>query len=200
MAYILDSNTVALTLGYTGDYFASGGGSTTFGFVSDTPFIPDDLEAMAVVAITTWDVLLQGFYSDHVTLSSVNVRNDTYSFTNGANIQGAAGLDTLAPNTAVLYSFSSAFAGPRGRGRVYLPGWAFENQVSDLGVIDPLIVADMTSALNTYVEGLETAGPGITFQVILQGDTGISPPLGTVPVRGRQVQGRVATQRRRLRK
>lgn len=93
-------------------------------------------------------------------------------------------------NVAVLIKKQTALGGRHGRGRTFWPGIP-EGQVNSAGVIGSTALGDWQDAANFLEAFTDPFGPPVLLHV----DASITP----TPITGFLVDGRVATQRRRLR-
>lgn len=105
----------------------------------------------------------------------------------------AANYDQPPPNTAILIKKATGAAGRQGRGRLYWPvvGDSFANNI---GTLDTAVRADLQTAWDLFFDNLvENSVP----MVLLHGAS--QPITLPSPVTTLTVDGKVATQRRRLR-
>jgi hypothetical protein len=107
---------------------------------------------------------------------------------------GGASNDICNPNTAFLVRKITDDGGRAGRGRFYLPGVP-SSQVDDGGQLDTTWAANLQSALDDFHTAM--AASDMT-PVVLHGAG--SPITTPSPVTSLQLDPRVATQRRRLRR
>jgi hypothetical protein len=108
---------------------------------------------------------------------------------------GTGGAVTLPNNCAYLLKKQTNLAGRRGRGRMYIPPFfASEGEISQTGVITAGTRVAMENALR---DGL----PGADYVILHSADpAGVIVPPPPTPVIAFNLDGRVATQRRRLRR
>jgi len=99
---------------------------------------------------------------------------------------------TIPQNTAQLFKKSTARGGAKGRGRMFVPGIQ-ENQVTGAGVVATAWV----TAMNNEGAGLLSDLTGGGVPMVLLHSTSLDGPPDTVT--SLIADGRVATQRRRLR-
>lgn len=117
----------------------------------------------------------------------LGVDTTTWSGTNG-------GAGIVPQNTAWLVHKRTGLAGRKGRGRMFFPG-VDEASVDNVGVVSSSVVAAWNTALEAWrQEWLGTTPP--TPMVLLHTDPALTPSV----VGALQLDSRVATQRRRLRK
>lgn len=107
---------------------------------------------------------------------------------------GSVGTGPVAANTAVLINKNTAAGGRAGKGRMYIPGIR-ENKISGAGVMDTDEFAAWISAAVGFFEDMNDDD---LTPVLLHG-TG-SPLTTPTAITSLQVQNKVATQRRRLRR
>lgn len=175
---------------------ASGEAIITFGVQWN---ISGTLGDVATAFATAWDDEMAERQSDAYTLVEVNAFNETTIGSAAASIDGGASSEQTPPNTAVLVEKVTATRGPRGRGRVFLPGYMPESEVNDAGVIDPGTVTAIQANVTAFYGAL-LADTAIDQLVIIQNAEGISSPLDPPPeVTALTVDAVVATQRNRLR-
>lgn len=109
-------------------------------------------------------------------------------------IAGSQTDEAMTPNVAFLVRKSTAMGGRAGRGRFYLPGVP-ENSANEAGVVTETAISNMQSELDDFV--IEVGSADLNLVVL----HGVGSPLTTpTPVTDLQIDGRVATQRRRLRR
>lgn len=111
---------------------------------------------------------------------------------------GGLGNDAPPQNTAVLVQKRTALGGRRNRGRMYLPGFTVETQVTSRGTLDGAALTAKQEVINEWAAALTTPGGGLISMppVILHSEV----PAGPTPITEFRVSGVVATQRRRLRR
>lgn len=116
------------------------------------------------------------------------------SATNTAPVAGTAAGNQAPPNQATLVHKSTAFGGRAGRGRMYLPP-VNEGSITPDGLIDSALVNAIQTDLASFFAALDTR---LVHPVLLHGaGSPLSTPSLITDVR---VDGRIATQRRRLRR
>lgn len=175
-----------------------------------------DLQAWTGTNVQAADALFNSFEArmlpaldSQITLQSVDL-----FIGNGTEASGSVS-STLVPasgtaewaspvlNTAVIVRKETPSLGRRGKGRMFLPGAVPENQVSEGGIIDANVLADLQNYLLEWWEQL-TEGP-------MFGGYGVLPPVvnglsnfgqGTplaYDVLAFTATNKVGTQRRRIR-
>lgn len=107
----------------------------------------------------------------------------------------------LPQNCAALVKKATSSAGRRGRGRIYLPGIA-ESAVDHIGTINGTFMTALQAGADLWLDELTT--PTIAADpyppVILHRSEGIGEEPPPTPVTAFVVDGRIATQRKRLRR
>lgn len=120
--------------------------------------------------------------------------NDVGAF--GEHFESVAGSTTgeaLPPNVALLVKKRTALGGKRNRGRLYIPG-IDEDTVDTAGVIDPTALVAMQADVTAWLADMVTNSTGMR---ILHTEP---PGEPTIAVTSLVLDGRAATQRRRLRR
>lgn len=143
-------------------------------------------EAMEVVSSSDW--MFRSVTAKH----GPTATGETQEFVSGS-IQGDVSQSALPINTAVLLRKLTGLGGKKGRGRAYLCGCAIEGISGGAGIIDPgalVALQDAVDAFHTAAEAVDGVG-----QFVLLHSDATAPNVLT----GLQVQGKYATQRRRLR-
>ena len=171
------------------------GAEVTCGF--DATGFVGDVADMAQEIGDQWTASIRTVMPGTVILGSVLVKagpNETGpSAEVPINSVGSGGGASASPNVAILVSKNTAFGGRAGRGRFYHPG-PQESEVDPNGALSGAFVAGMQTEVNDFFGALTTAG---LEPVLLHG---VGSPLTTpTPITSFTVDGRVATQRRRLR-
>lgn len=139
-----------------------------------------------------------GNLSDDVAIEGVLVKegpNATGPSALYSNIaQGAVSGDSTPPNTAILVHKVTAFGGRQGRGRMFWPGLPEAGMLGS-GNLAGTYQADLQTGFTSFYDELVAAD---LIPTLLHGDTP-SPP-GPYGILAFNVDARVATQRRRLRR
>jgi len=105
----------------------------------------------------------------------------------------------IPPNTAYLIRKRTDLAGRRGRGRFYLPG-VTEERVDNVGNVLSGTVGSMQTICDAFYSRLTfDAGARFYPPVVLHRSEGIGTEPPPTPITRFVVDGKVATQRRRLR-
>lgn len=109
-------------------------------------------------------------------------------------IPGGVAQDSVPSNCAVLVHKRTARGGRRGRGRMYLPWAAPDNQVDDVGNLTVGHQSDVSDSLEVFRTALGLVG----HSLVLLHSTGLSVTGPPDPVTALVVDAKIATQRRRL--
>lgn len=180
-----------VTFEFTGDAVPTGA-ACVLGFqnaAEDSPTeIAQDMEAAFRV-----NVLDDLSSSISLTLVRVKLGPDDTGPSGEASGTGSGGVGGQAapPNVAFLVHKATATGGRRGRGRMYLPGVG-DALVGSAGELIGETASTLESSLFTFAGALTLAG----LPLAVLHDGAFPPSLIT----GLTVDGRVATQRRRLRR
>lgn len=171
----------AVVLGFDHD-----GSKTAFEYAED---------GYAVMAST-----ILGQLTDDIQLTSTLVKlgpeDDGPSAEYADVTAGGYNTATAPPNVALLVRKNTALGGRRHRGRMYLPGVA-EGDVNDDGSLESIYHSNVNGQVSAFGAALVLQGMD---PVLLhdQPSTGVAP--APTPIDSFQLQTRVATQRRRLRR
>ncbi len=114
----------------------------------------------------------------------------TYFETNVGGVNSLA----VSPQVALLVKKVTALGGRANKGRMFIPG-IVENWVDGAGVVSPGVQASADTALASFLAAIALSGT-MTGMVILHNAVELAPAAVTAL----KTDGRVATQRRRLRK
>jgi hypothetical protein len=115
-------------------------------------------------------------------------------------VQGGSAALPLPQNCALLVRKRTDLAGRRGRGRLYLPGLP-ENQVDGAGNVADAHRAGMQALFDDWYDALTVAvGARYYPPVVLHRSEGAGIEPAPTPITTFVVEGKIATQRRRLRK
>lgn len=157
-------------------------------FETVSGFLIDAIDSVDFPAIIENDSQLDGF------LLKLGPNEDGPSAFVGHSKPGDAGSDGTVPNVAALVSKITNVGGRQGRGRLYWP-FVMATWVDDGGVLGGGPRTEITTQWNTFREQLEGNAMSI---VLLHGES--SPSKPPYKVENFLTQGKVATQRRRLRR
>jgi hypothetical protein len=122
-----------------------------------------------------------------------------------AAVPGTGAGVPMAPQTALVVTLRTAFAGPGFRGRIYIPGWSSGAQQANQTASAAAQTALLNWANSNLFTGLNTAGLvpalGHAARAAYTGETGTAHPAraaSTVPITALLVRnGNWDTQRRR---
>lgn len=123
---------------------------------------------------------------------SVECRDVVYAAEAPVGQYGINDSDYPPPATAALIKLTSGLVGRANRGRIYLPGFVNEANISDDGQLSPAALANVQDLADNLVDFLAARQATL---VVLHG-TELTPTTVTAAV----AQGQVATQRRRNRR
>lgn len=107
------------------------------------------------------------------------------------NTNGPIGLEIIAPNTCVLVQRRSSLIGKKNRGRMYVPGIAYDATFNQAGQMSSGSVTDYTAAFTDFFSDLV----GLGYDPVILHADGSTPTAQT----SFSVDSTAATQRRRLR-
>lgn len=111
-----------------------------------------------------------------------------------STVPGTGGGAQTSPSVAALVQKITAIGGRAGRGRFYLPG-VQESEVGETGVLTGAFVDGLQDVMEAFYSELVSSGMP---PVLLHGDG--SPVSTPTPITSFNVDGTVATQRRRQRR
>lgn len=111
---------------------------------------------------------------------------------------GTDGDGPLPPNVAFLVRKSTSLGGRAGRGRMFVPGVALQSSYEANGTVEAAKLADLQLRFSAFRSNMISgnAGDFPASPPVLLHSTAIPPPTDILAL---QAQGRLATQRRRLR-
>lgn len=179
-----------------GGLAAPTGAEITLGMdISNFAGSPADLGSVMYAA---WQDNMAGRFPTTLDLLSVLVKFGPTETGPSAEIPGTGGGNvgspSAPPNVAYLIRKQTGAGGRAGRGRFYHPG-VFEADVNDSGLIGSEQVGIIQTALDAWYDDLTL---GDVTPVVLHGAG--SPLTTPTPITGFELDPRVATQRRRLRR
>ncbi len=111
--------------------------------------------------------------------------------------RGANGNPQLPQNSALLVRKITNRGGRRGRGRMFFPYLLAEGNVNEVGDFATVPRNTLQAVLDQVLTDLQAIGAG---PVLLHESTGVTAPGSPDPIVSLVVDGRIATQRRRLRR
>lgn len=116
---------------------------------------------------------------------------------------GAIAGEYLPQNCALLVRKLTTLGGREGRGRMYVPYILLESDVSEVGAVATTRLADLqTTFSNLHADWMNTIGASApaTPPVLLHSEPQLGLTPVPTPITAFAVDGRIATQRRRLRR
>lgn len=173
--------------------------AVTFGAKVGTP--PFDITTLAMVAGHASDELAELLLTgDRLSEITAYVANDgpPLIFNLPIDTAGSWTGSPLPSNCAVIVTKDTGLGGRWNRGRVFWPSIS-ENQVDGNGVITPAIAQAYTDRWNAFMDLLTDTGSGQYFDdlVVFHDESlGILP----TPIIQFRAEGKIGTQRRRLRR
>lgn len=169
------------------------GAATTFGINNLLDQPAEDVATIVANAIT--NSTLVGNLVNTVTTTTIRVKNgpnDTGEFHEGTmTIVGGNSNPGMPPNVAYLIKKSTLTGGKRGRGRMYLPGVP-EAAVDVAGTVAGATVSAINTDLGALLADLISVDCPMT---LLHSDSGLPSTVSALTI-----DGKVATQRRRVRR
>jgi hypothetical protein len=171
----------------------------TLGFKVATP---PYTQAQAASALAAWALAVKPIHDSEVTYSRVValIGNDgpLIRYESLGVVTGTRTTQVIAPpNVTYLLKKTTAFAGRRFRGRMYLPFVSTINlaQTGQLNSTELTLLGTLTAAIQS---GLVAAGPNASELDILHAESPLSSLPSPTPVTNVFAETVVATQRRRL--
>jgi len=172
------------------------GAQVTFGVDNQT----DDLSPSAIAAIVSAHYVtnLKSYLDSNASLATIRVKNgpnDTGPAVDAAGPgAGSASNSSVAPNTATLIRKVTAFGGRSGSGRMYHP-CVDEAWIDEGGNLGGGTLTALQGAWDDFLADLDASNVPM---VLLHNTTDVF--ASPTRVLGLEVQTKVATQRRRLRR
>lgn len=193
MTLIIPPDYANIQMHWTSPNFFKGAALTQFG----VRLAEGTLSEAAVSVSTAWLDNLQDLTSSNVTLDRVVAQTEN---TQSVALVGEAGNEDQTqaePSIAVLTKKVTNVRGPRGKGRSYWPGLAYEGTYDEQGLMSDGDRSTYQGVFSSFVAAVEASVGGM---VLLQNEEGQSAPIAPPPpINGLLVDPRAATQRRRLR-
>lgn len=162
-----------------------------------------DADTLAAGLATAWhNEFGDDDMSELYTFVGVDVRYGPYP---GVGPQGSAianevGTNALNPppqNVALLIHKNTGLGGRQNRGRMYWPPFGLsEGDVGPTGIVSASLVTSTNTKLSSWLGDLDATGLGGVTAVLLHSDPSDEP----TEITSLTLDGRVATQRRRLRR
>lgn len=180
---------------YEGDAVPDGAENTLGLALAPGPASP---MALAIALVTIWESRVIPNLTSVIGLERVDVKYGPNSTGAAASAPGSNtgtfGELALPSNTSLLLHKVTAMGGRQGRGRLYLPGFR-EDHVSPAGIVTAADVDDLTDTFNGVNDDLAA----INCVPVLLRSAG-APVSTPEPITSWICDGKVATQRRRLRR
>jgi hypothetical protein len=110
--------------------------------------------------------------------------------------QGSSVSEKPPSQVAGLVRKTTSRGGRRGRGRMYLPWFVHDSEVSEVGIIGSTWVASVNTNLAAWLAGIAALADVVDMELLHS--PGVSPTGGPNPVTGLTLDPLIATQRRRL--
>jgi hypothetical protein len=201
MAVAFGPQSALVQLVWSSPNFATGGGTTTFGFNVESAGTLD-LGALLNTVRDAWTANVRTITDSNYTLERLRCETFDRSLEVGASLAGTGSINSPASNTSILISYKGYGKGPRWRGRSYWPGLLPEGDVDERGAVLSSRVVALQTAMGAFWTAVE-ANPQVVNQAIVQSTYPgqKTPPNDPWPaVIERAVQGIAATQRRRMRR
>lgn len=187
--------------------------TVSLGFTSDLGNTAPDLTAAAEEFVTTWMAEFHGTGAASMTVPwelrgfrwSFRVADVVHEGEDTTTVVGTAVGDSPVVHTSLFVKKLTGLAGAANKGRMFLPLWAGED--ADIGTDGSVDTALRDTFQGKFDDFLAAAGTGDFTLHVLHGmvldDPGpppvwIPPTAPPVQITSFAVQGKVATQRRRL--
>lgn len=167
-----------------------------FSFVSAGTFEQPDADEFAA----DFGTFVKACVANIVTVTNVSfvvglVGGDAAYESSAGNGVGTVSGSSLPQNCAILVKKRTGLVGRKNRGRMFLPGIR-ENEVDQLGVISSTEVTRLQGHANTFAGNVASSTQFDGLAILHAVGDGTTPAL----VPNLQVDSRIATQRRRLRR
>jgi len=189
MTIVIPSGFLQVTLNYGGPT-PTGKGAVVLGFTVGAAI--DEQQTVNRVQ-EEWGTQIKGSTCTDWALESVVGLSETMSWEGEDPITaGTRGGDPMPPNVAVLMRKNTSARGRANQGRSYWPGMLLDGDVDGAGNIGSSRRSSIFGDVNAFFLALEADGIN---QVILHNNGAIAP----TSVETISIEGKVATQRRRLR-
>lgn len=167
-----------------------------FDLNEDIPGLPANSFGVATKLEAAWVANIVPLASAAAVYQGVIVTEETKGskYETTANISGGGSGGALPPNTT--YLIRKSLSGTSKSGRLYFPGVA-ESQVDDGGNVASGIITAFNSAWATFYDAVKDGGTNV---LAVKGFVGGGPTPNYYPITEFNCDGKVASQRRRLRK
>lgn len=166
---------------------------------SDYTGAPEDLPTACDEFLSTFNDHFGDALDSQITLGPCTVRArppftaDPIAASGSATFSDGTTSDVAPSNCAVLLKKGTARGGRKGRGRLYLPWAVGEGQVTDVGTLDPALVASYNSRAASWLANPDATGVSELLLLHTDAADGLGNPLTSLVC-----DPLLATQRRRL--
>lgn len=155
---------------------------------------------IAVAVFGAWADNILPQQAGDTTLTRVEVVNETTFGAATGEEEGGSSASMLASNSSILVSKLTGRRGRRGRGRMFIGNAADEELVFSDGSLEGTYRGVWANVMNAFYSDLDTAGIRLAIPQN-QGDNQVTPPIVPWPlVTALQVDAKIGTQRRRMRR
>lgn len=180
--------------------------AVTYAVAIETATPPTDANACALELGTLFDTNIMPLLNQIITHVGTEIRwqnaappaDPLVGFAASGVNGDATDAGVVPQNTAFLMHKRSSFPGRSGRGRCYLPAVA-EADVNNVGVVRSAVVTAFNAAFEDWRTDI-AASASFLFMAILHDSAGAAAADAPRPVASINLDGVVATQRRRLRR
>jgi hypothetical protein len=172
---------------------------STLGFkVATPPYTQGQLAS----ALSAWATSMQPLHDNEVTYSKAValIGNDgpQIRFEAAGVVQGSRASQVIAPpNVTYLLKKTTAFAGRRFRGRIYIP-YVSITGITQTGSLSAGELTILTARAAAVLSSLVAAGPNASELSLLHAESTLSATPSPTPITALSAESVVATQRRRL--
>lgn len=153
------------------------------------------LEAIAAASDTSWAANMAPLLAVAFTYTGTRVEDATEFFVAESDVEGSRSGAMSPPNVATLVHKITGMRGPGMHGQAFLPGLLLDGDVADDGSVDPTILANIFSGLESWKSDVEATGAMLAIVSLAGVHEG-----GITELTGISVDNKIASQRRRLRK
>jgi len=172
---------------------------TTVGFKVATP---PYTQGQLVSALAAWATALQPLHDAEIVYNKAValIGNDGPALryeTTGTTAGSRSTQVILPPNNTYLIKKTTAFAGRRFRGRMYIP-YVSTNGVTQTGSLQSAEQTILVARASAILTALVAAGPNASELSLLHAESALSATPSPTPVAALTAEAVVATQRRRL--
>lgn len=177
--------------------FTDGYALTVLGVTRTGAQTPGDIAETVYLA---WQDNILPLQAPDLTLTQVEVVNETVFGVATGESSGSSGASMLASNSAILIQKITGLRGRRGRGRMFIGNAADEEAVFSDGTLQVNYRQQWSDAMQAFATDLATGDVTLAIPQN-QADDQVTPPVVPWPlVIGLQVDAKIGTQRRRMRR